>query len=117
MKHAIAAALVALVVSGSAWGDTGNELYSQCQDGEKTNGAAPPAWGYCLGYISGTFMATRGANKGVGRVTFCAPSKVTKGQVRDIVVKWLEDNPAQRHYMAPSLIASALSEAYPCKKP
>jgi hypothetical protein len=43
-----------------------------------------------------------------------ASAKVTRGQVRDIVLAHLERNPESRHLAAPAVIGAALSGAFPC---
>jgi len=45
---------------------------------------------------------------------FCAPDQVTGNQKRDILVKFLKDNPAIRHAATPRLLIVALQQAYPC---
>jgi hypothetical protein len=103
MKRIILAALVSLVVSGPAMSEQdGNYLYSKCSDPENTH------VGYCLGYIEGVVDIYRGSK-------FYLERNVTLGQAQDIVKRWLANNPQYRHYGAPSLIAGALSQAFPCK--
>ncbi|HMS25934.1 MAG TPA: Rap1a/Tai family immunity protein [Burkholderiaceae bacterium] len=43
-------------------------------------------------------------------------AKVTLGQIKDIVYKYLEDNPAKRHIRAHSLVRYALMETFACTK-
>ena len=45
---------------------------------------------------------------------YCAPSSITQGQVADIVVLWLEQNPSLRHYSVATVVIAAMSQAYPC---
>jgi len=40
---------------------------------------------------------------------------ITLGEVRDIVVKWLEEHPYELHEDGPTSILKALREVYPCK--
>ncbi|WP_216339522.1 Rap1a/Tai family immunity protein [Roseovarius sp. PS-C2] len=47
--------------------------------------------------------------------TVCLPTGVTYPQMTDVVIAYLQDNPAQRHNFASPLIAIALGEAFPCK--
>jgi len=53
-----------------------------------------------------------------GRVTFgwkaCVPKNVTISQTKDVVTRWLANNPERRHYSADSLVAWALAEGFPC---
>ena len=46
---------------------------------------------------------------------YCLPANVTRRQLVDVMTKYLQDNPAQRHRMAFGLVLSALEAAFPCK--
>jgi Rap1a immunity proteins len=46
----------------------------------------------------------------------CHPAESTLAQARDVVCKYLRDNPAKRHYNTASSVWSAQSEAWPCKQ-
>jgi hypothetical protein len=46
----------------------------------------------------------------------CIPAESTLAQARDVVCKYLRDNPAKRHYNTASSVWSAQSQAWPCKK-
>jgi hypothetical protein len=46
----------------------------------------------------------------------CIPAESTLAQARDVVCKHLRDNPAKRHYNTASLVWTAQSQAWPCKK-
>ena len=45
---------------------------------------------------------------------YCIPNNVTQGQVLDVIVKFLEDHPQNRHQNATVLISVALRDAFPC---
>jgi hypothetical protein len=45
----------------------------------------------------------------------CTPDGVTALQVTDVVIKYLRENPAQRHLPAASLVVDALHHAFPCE--
>ncbi|MFG6572302.1 Rap1a/Tai family immunity protein [Sulfitobacter sp. 1A13353] len=88
---------------------TGNKLLDNCD-------SINPS--YCGGYIVGVFDAALPVIEEGNTVygfTFCAPQEVLAGQIRDVVVQWLQRNPSKRHYAAPSLVMVSLSEAYPCQ--
>ncbi|WP_363117903.1 Rap1a/Tai family immunity protein [Marivita sp. XM-24bin2] len=44
----------------------------------------------------------------------CLPLGVERGQMIDVVIKYLDANPAQRHNPARMLTWLALLEAFPC---
>ena len=86
----------------------GNNLLTDCRN--KTSGFDV---GVCKGYIIA--IADVLNNNTVSGHRACLPENVTKGQVIDIVVPWLEAHPQHRHFTANSLVALALSEAFPCR--
>jgi len=46
---------------------------------------------------------------------FCVPESVNLGQLAQVVVKYLNDNPQILHELDTLLIIKALKNAYPCK--
>ena len=46
----------------------------------------------------------------------CREKAITTGQIKDVVIAYLEKHPEERHYSAPSIIYNALQEALPCNK-
>jgi hypothetical protein len=107
MRKCLAVCLFLIPVSIFARGgqfNTGNNLKSDCF---RENGTFNS--GFCMGYIIG--VADNNSYK------ICAPGGqggVTQGQFRDIVKKYLNDNPAQLHRDADILVLNALQQAFPC---
>lgn len=98
------AAMLALTYSVPAAAQfyTGNKLHELC---EKRNGIS-------LGYtvaVSDWLMTEM-------RKDACIPSKVTTGQLHDIICGYLTNHPEARHDPAHFLGAQALIEAFPCNK-
>jgi hypothetical protein len=89
----------------------GNKLLNECNEKFASVGNM-----FCLGYIAGILDASMGAGKGVTGIEFCSPANVTVRQATDVVKKSLNDNPQLRHLNAATLVAAALSEAFPCPK-
>jgi hypothetical protein len=87
---------------------TGNELKVFCRD----EGA------YGRGICSGFASAVSGvvATEHFAGWRACFPDGVTRGQVSDIMVKFLDDHPEKLHLTAASLTAHAFAEAFPCPK-
>lgn len=98
----IASLLYSACASAGFFG--GNALFDACSDDGSDYHA-----GQCLGYVTGVFDSFDGRY-------VCAPKSVTAGQATDIVVKYLTDHPEKRHELASFLVASALMDAFPCKK-
>lgn len=66
----------------------------------------------CTAYITG--VADVLYNDAVADIRACIPLGVNTTQVEDIVKQYLAANPQNRHLTAASLIAIALSDAFPC---
>ena len=117
-------ALFLVLISGSTGAqslspETGNTLLEHCESGDKQDGDlqinAMKA-GLCFGYIEGAadilaFDAAAFPNRRLE----CTPKEVTRGQERDVVVKYLRDHPEERHESAALLVLHALTTAFPCK--
>ncbi|MCA1381269.1 hypothetical protein I6F34_10505 [Bradyrhizobium sp. BRP05] len=121
--------LLALMWTSAARADffNGNELHTSCSFNNQSGISA---------YVAGVFDKTladhaianfhipsseidRNPNLGfVSRAIkpFCLPETATLKQVKDVVCKWLNQNPAQRHLSGAPLVQTALAEAFPCKK-
>ncbi|MFM7273629.1 MAG: Rap1a/Tai family immunity protein [Gammaproteobacteria bacterium] len=90
--------------------DTGNRLYEDCSAENYFNR------GYCGGYVVG-IVDTIEALQGRGVLpanALCIPEGATKGQLVDVVLKYLGDNPDRRHLDAGALVPEALNRAFPC---
>jgi hypothetical protein len=95
---------------------TGNDLLQQCKSGDFSDAE------YCLGYISAVadtlekpsqpYLKFRG--KEIPLYRACFRLGVTQGQVRDVVVQWLEANPEHRDMEAAQLVSYAITLAFPC---
>ena len=106
MLKGVGAGLVAYIILGptsvSAHYD-GNQLLALCLN------KSPD---FCLGYIAGIAEAMEGGP--VGPWVACVPPRLTFRQLTDITMQLLNEHPELRHYAAASLVAKALSEAFPC---
>jgi hypothetical protein len=113
MKRLILA-LVMVVMVSPAWGSfDGNHLYEWCEETESST-TYYSADAFCKGYITGVIDSVYGAEKEIYGFTFCIPKNAQLEQVKDVVFSWLKANPAKRHFIGGSLVATALSEAWPC---
>jgi hypothetical protein len=74
----------------------------------------------CLGYILGVRDTLEQMADLLSQVqkrdarVFCIPSEATKGQMIDLVVKFLRENPEKRHLFSVDLIGLAFQKAWPC---
>jgi Rap1a immunity proteins len=82
---------------------TGNEFLTMC-DTEEPIGRV-----FCAGYVSGI------AGMLSDQRLICVPSNVTAGQMKQVALRYLQDNPKIVHHPPASLIAFALIGAFACK--
>ncbi|WP_294189049.1 Rap1a/Tai family immunity protein [uncultured Sphingomonas sp.] len=91
----------------------GNELLAKCTT-EKSDSVYYQNTAYCIAYIAGAVdMFTTWQM--VGKAPQCMPDNATAGQIRDVVVKYLQDHPTKRAEPGSLLVASALLEGFNCK--
>ncbi len=106
--------LWATVVAGLAGPANANGLLDGAQLFRDCQADTASGQGFCLGYTSG--IADILVHRPVNGFKVCFVEKVSAGQIKDVVSKWLKDHPERRQYGAPGLVANALAEAYPCAK-
>jgi hypothetical protein len=85
----------------------GNKLLAICSEGDGFDG------GLCEGYVVAVFDVLSDGSA-IGGWKACNPANLKSVHVKAIVVIWLRDHPESRHLSASSLVAAALSEAFPC---
>lgn len=95
---------------------TGSELLEYCRVANEPDFSDVVQAGKCHGWIRGAsdmhniLFALNGFEP-----QFCFPEGVTAGQMIAVVVKYLEENPAQLRRPAGPLTLNALVEAFPCE--
>ena len=96
----------------AAYYHDGQKLYSDCMKGEQKGQDTLIPFGLCSGYITGIvdmieiLRASRDKDH-------CIPSRLEKGTLKDIVVKYLRDNPEKRTQSAAIVVNLAIYEAFP----
>ena len=106
------------VLASEQYWNTGNILYNICESNNV------PA---CTTYIQGTLdgvawwldLTSSPQWKSMPNTPtlprlYCIPLTVTANQITDVVKKYLNDHPEQRHYSAVSLILDSMTNAFPC---
>lgn len=95
--------LIPCVASAEFW--TGNKLYNNMKSTNNMDQVQ------AYGYVMGVFDTSAG-------VEHCgqAAQNVTVGQINDIAMQYLEQNPAQRNLAADLLVRVAFSRVWPCPK-
>ena len=88
--------------------ESGNTLLTKCVGPAETELV-------CAGYTSAIYdMINLLETTNVTAKLHCFPSGVTRLQIRDVIVRYLQNHPEQRHRGAAGLIRDALQEAWPC---
>jgi hypothetical protein len=82
---------------------TGNGLLQRFESTEVTDRILG------LGYVMGVSDAHQGKHH-------CSGAQVTAGQTRDIVIKYMKENPKNRDLSADLLVTISLGIAFPCPK-
>ena len=91
--------------AGGSW-ISGNTMKATCHSESLAN------QGICLGFA--TAIAGVLDDQSIQGWRACIPSGVTRGQLRDVMVKFLDDRPEALHFSAESLAAHAFEIAFPC---
>ena len=87
--------------------ETGNDFYAGCRGAPKTL--------ECLAYVQGVVGGAEAMAIATGRRLICVPPGVTSGQLQDVIVTSLRNNPADNHLLIAALAFIALETAFPCK--
>jgi hypothetical protein len=116
------AAIFIVTATSSSFADryiSGNDLYPLCSatpenvPGEQQANASTQ-WGFCRGYVAG--VADILENREVAGYRACIPTTTVEiGKLGDIVTNFLRDHAEERQRTGASLVALALSQAFPCK--
>ena len=109
MSRWLMAAAVVLVLAGEAHAEwtRGNELHKWCSSDVDGYASA------CAAYVSGIADVMEYAPVQEFKAWFSG--EILRGQLTDVVKRWLEQHPELRHHSAVKLVPIALSEAFPCE--
>lgn len=81
---------------------SGNDLYKHGKNSD-----------LFIGYVMGIYDADRGA-KARAVANYCVPDKVKSNQLSDVVYKYFEQNPQNRHESASYLVRTSFRNVWPC---
>jgi Rap1a immunity proteins len=84
---------------------SGNQLYSDCESLTSLD------QGICVGYTTAVFDTLQTLRQRA-HLPSCAPMGVTVEQVHDVVMKFLQEHPADLNYSADSLAQYAIIAAW-----
>ena len=69
----------------------------------------------CVGYLAGIADSDRAAPAWRStKSLFCIPQGVTTGQLRKVLLDYVEQHPEQMEFNAAILVGNAFIEAFPC---
>jgi hypothetical protein len=105
MTVLLAITFLGVGVESEAYIETGNKLSEACSPSEDGYFLT----GVCVGFVIGVLDGTQA----MGR-SDCVPAGATVGQLRKVVVKHLEESPADLHLPAAFLVMRAFANAYDC---
>jgi len=105
--------------AGEALAYPGIELLKNCQHYLAKPTTAPGdqhyiEYGMCLGYVSGVHETNEVYEAVAEQQIYCPPKEVEFEQLVRVIVKYLENHPADLHYSAAYNIIFAFKEAFPC---
>lgn len=109
IAQVILASTAVLGFSGAASADdwTGNYLLSLCE------GPHPFQAGVCVGFIAGVLQSNDLMR---GEFRTCVPRGVSPKQAVDVLIKFLRQNPQQRHLPSLAVVQLAMLQEFPCAK-
>jgi hypothetical protein len=108
MKRQLAIIALSLTLATAAQGtyfEDGNKLLDECSHVNDMKGMA------CLGYVQGAADMLEAIAHLAGKPE-CIRNGVQTGQVKDVIVRYLKANPANRHFRAAYLASEAIGEAF-----
>ena len=101
---------------------TGYELERRCGDTGVGNGLCTGfIWGVADGLLLITHTEALAAQTNIKTINsgpdpiICVPDGISPRDLTDIVLKYMNDNPANMYFPAGLLVYYALGEAFPCK--
>lgn len=105
--------LLAFDVGAQSVFATGNKLAAHCGGTEQQLVTA--STGFCIGYVSA--VADVMAYTSISAFRACIPvESVSSGRLVRVTFKYLREHPEQLRHSAESVVARALSAAFPCKQ-
>ena len=95
----------------NTWADIADGMLPSFYDGNKllNNAEEAPVW--ATAYVAGVYDSLK-----TGRYICIRPS-ITTGQMRDVAIKYVKENPKLRDGQAHMLVRDALINAFPCPAP
>ena len=117
LKTTLSAAAIFFMTIYGAYAETGNELLNKCKydNVDNVDGGAFYDVMFCMGFVTAVATVLSGDLYDWFRACFPNSGEITKEQLKDIVVAFLEKYPERRHHNALLLSLHAFTEAFPCQ--
>jgi hypothetical protein len=114
----IAAAIAVAISASAAAAEDGNSWAAKCQPvGQRSTTKEAMEFMNCTGYARGVADSIQlwwGAEG--DKAPACIPEKAKTQQLLDIGLRFIRENPAERHLPVSALLMRAFRVAWPCKK-
>lgn len=112
----VVCALVVWGFAGEAMAYDGNSLLRVCKKyiDDPPISANALDIGMCMGYVTGVMETGSHMQSAGAKATYCMPDEVEIQQLARIVVKYLEEHPADLHYKAAAAVLFSFIDAFPC---
>jgi len=110
---AVAALMVSFPSPSIAAFKSGNQLVDDCTADPRSS-THFQSDAYCIGFVVGVVDDETMIGDILKRPIICLRPSVTAGQLRDVVIAYLQRHPEKRDYTAASLVMSAVLDAFPC---
>jgi hypothetical protein len=110
-RHGLALAFLLLASTACFGQDRAEKLLMDCTSSDAGTRVA------CLSYLSGFFDGSEMQSALTDSRLICWPDDGVSGfQLKQIVVKWLQDHPKDLNQRARIQVMLAFKDAFPCKK-
>jgi hypothetical protein len=115
----VRAAVVVLALTGGSVSAEEAVLYNSYMEGnalhQRCQASTPSSRSICAGYMLGIADAMFIVGNAIEGRRMCVPEAVDGLQIIDVGKAFLTVHPEKRHQAAATLVAEALSEAFPCQ--
>jgi len=118
------AMLLSAIPANAQLFDSGNRLHGLCKDLPEFMNGYVAGWlekfqndrlAVSVDYLTYSRDERHEALSKTIVANICLPQELTLQQTTDVICKFLNDNPKERHLTAAYHLTHALSEAYPCR--
>jgi hypothetical protein len=109
MRHTLLLLLFLLPLSAQESGEIHHDAYSLREQLVAPSGGVEQTakWAFGLGYVMGIAETD-------GQGEFCLPQNFRAGEIKDVIVKFMNDHPEKLHERRVDVAIAALHLGFPC---